>query len=71
MSEIPSNVNALQFDNSLNIGHIEFTDEPNQNITQLPSWAITIFNKYDDAVSAYETEQAATMESYRASKEQP
>lgn len=52
LSEIPVNIHALQFDDSSNTGHIEFTDKSNENITSIPNWAEIAFNKYDDAVAA-------------------
>jgi len=55
LSTIPSDVHALQWNES--IGHIEFVDnvKANETITELPSWA-------NDALTAwqiaYEVEQA-------------
>lgn len=48
---IPNNINALQFFGGT--GHIEFIgDEHNQEITELPDWAINCINQYELA-SAY------------------
>lgn len=58
MSNVPSNIRALQFDDITNKGHIEFNNSVNEEITILPSWAISIFNQYDNAVLLYEEEQA-------------
>ena len=47
MSSVPSNVHALQwFDTS---GWIEYTNAPNENITELPSWAITCVEEWEVA----------------------
>jgi hypothetical protein len=69
MSFIPSNIHALQFDNEINIGHIEYKDLPNEQITKLPNWAVTAIQMYDTELVAYEAEQAAIIESYKASQE--
>lgn len=70
LSATPSNVHALQFDDATNTGHIEFKDAPNQEITELPDWAVTASNNYDTAVAAYEADQAANPAAYLASKGQ-
>lgn len=70
VSAAPSNVHALQFDDATNTGHIEFKDAPNQEITELPNWAVTASNNYDTAVAAYEADQAAKRAAYLASKGQ-
>ena len=47
MSSVPTNVHALQwFDTS---GWIEYTNAPNENITELPSWAITCVEEWEVA----------------------
>jgi hypothetical protein len=69
ISFIPLNVHALQFDNESNIGHIEYKDLPNEQITQLPNWAVTALQMYDTELGAYEAEQAAIVESYKSSQE--
>jgi hypothetical protein len=47
MSSVPVNVHALQwFDTS---GWIEFTNAPTEQITELPSWAITCVEEWEAA----------------------
>jgi hypothetical protein len=64
LSSIPSNVHALQFNDALNAGWVEFSQddfgqkEPNETITSLPTWAITAMAKWDDAKVAEEIAQA-------------
>jgi hypothetical protein len=70
LSCIPSNVHALQFDNVTNIGHIEFKDSPNEEITELPDWAVIASSNYDTAVTAYQADQAEKLAIYIASKNQ-
>lgn len=70
VSSTPSNVHALQFDDATNTGHIEYKDAPNEEITALPDWAVTVSSNYDSAVAAYEAEQAAKLAAYRASRGQ-
>lgn len=64
LSNIPTDVHALQWDN--NTGHIEYKNhiKPNESITQLPSWAndaLTTWQQADDAEQAAKlaAEQAA------------
>ena len=45
----PANVHALQFDTASNSGWIEYTDGPNQDITELPEWANLAEAAWDDA----------------------
>lgn len=46
----PSNVHALQFDSDLIYGWIEFNDgEPNQDIFELPQWAINAETAWTEA----------------------
>jgi hypothetical protein len=54
LSATPSNVHALQFDGATNTGHIEFKDGPNQDITQLPDWAVTASSNYDTAFADHQ-----------------
>ena len=60
LSSIPTNVHALQFNDDVNAGWIEFTQDdfgdkaPNENITSLPAWAITAITKWDEAKAAEE-----------------
>jgi glycogen debranching enzyme len=52
---IPSDVHALQWNDS--VGHIEFVDnvKPNEEITALPSWANDALTAWQ---TAYDAEQA-------------
>jgi len=68
LSAVPLNIHALQFDDATNTGHIEFKDGPNQDITELPDWAITASANYETSVAAYEAEQAAKMAAYLATR---
>jgi hypothetical protein len=70
LSSVPSNVHALQFDDVTNVGHIEYKDSPNEEITALPDWAVTASQNYESAVAAYEAEQAAKRAAYLASRGQ-
>lgn len=45
----PVNVHALQFDTIEHVGWIEYTDSPNQNITELPGWANLAQAAWEDA----------------------
>lgn len=59
---IPADVHALQWEEyEPNKGHIEFTSTiPNEEITVLPSWAITAMTKWEEAEAArIAAEQAA------------
>tara|TARA_R110000803_G_scaffold102448_1_gene170535 strand:+ start:1030 stop:1479 length:450 start_codon:yes stop_codon:yes gene_type:complete len=47
---IPSNVWALQWNNSA--GHIEYTNAPNETITELPSWATASANNTTTRLAA-------------------
>ena len=70
LSAVPTNVHALQFDDDTNTGHIEFKDGANQDITELPDWAVTASANYDTSVAAYEAEQAAKWAAYLATRGQ-
>jgi hypothetical protein len=61
LSSVPNDVHALQFNNASNTGWIEFTSPiPNEEITELPTWAITAMTKWDEAETArLAAEQAA------------
>ena len=64
---MPSNVWALQFDDSTGNGHIEFLGETgNQNITSLPDWAVAAKSKWDEAKLAAD---AALQESIQILKD--
>ena len=59
LSIVPSDVHALQFNSASNTGWIEFTSAiPNEEITVLPSWAITAMTKWDEAEAEAEAEAA-------------
>jgi len=55
LSSAPANVHALQFNDAVNAGWIEFVEDDfgnkpvNQPITSLPEWAITAMTKWDEA----------------------
>jgi hypothetical protein len=68
LSTVPINVHALQFDNATNTGHIEFKDGPNQDITELPDWAVTAATNYDTAIATYNADQAVKWAAYLASR---
>lgn len=70
LSTVPTNVHALQFDDATNTGHIEFKDSPNQDITELPDWAVTAANNYDTVIAAYNADQAVKWAAYQASRSQ-
>ena len=55
LTNIPSNVHALQWNNDK--GHVEFVDnvKANEAITELPSWANDALNAWQ---TAYDAEQA-------------
>lgn len=69
LSATPSNVHALQFDTETSTGHIEFKDAPNQEITSLPDWSVTASNNHDTALAAFNAEQKAILDAYKASME--
>tara|TARA_R110000868_G_scaffold135497_1_gene348010 strand:- start:351 stop:626 length:276 start_codon:yes stop_codon:yes gene_type:complete len=56
--EAPENVKVLQFDNSVNVGHIEFSNAPNEVITELPDWANTLITRHDSELEDYKKVQA-------------
>lgn len=53
--DAPNDVNALQWDSEMNVGWIEFvtsfdgTTPQNQNITELPAWAVEASAVWDQA----------------------
>jgi hypothetical protein len=56
LSAVPTDVHALQWNGA--IGWIEFINPiPNEEITALPTWAITAMTKWDEAKTAEETAQ--------------
>ena len=68
LSTVPTNVHALQFDDATNTGHIEFKDGPNQDITELPDWAVTAATNYDTVIAAYNADQAVKWAAYLATR---
>ena len=46
---IPSNIRALQWKETS--GWLEFWDQDNQDITELPSWVACCVSKYDEAMA--------------------
>jgi hypothetical protein len=53
LSSIPADVHALQFNGTSNTGWIEFTSPiPNEEITALPTWAVTAITKWDEVKEA-------------------
>lgn len=72
LSNIPTNIHALQFNDSVNVGWIEFSEndfgikEANENITSLPSWAETAITQWNEAQVAEETRK-----SLEAAEDQP
>jgi len=70
---IPSDVHALQWDDS--VGHIEFSNnlKPNEQITELPSWANDALVSWQLAYDAEQAEiarQQAEAEAKRLEKQQ-
>ena len=67
LSDIPSSVHALQFNDVSNNGWIEFAQDDfgekpnNEKITALPEWAISALVKWDEAKAAQEAAQAAAL----------
>lgn len=54
-ASIPSNIQALHFDDSTNSGHIEYTElVDNLDITSLPDWATATKTIWEDAKEAIE-----------------
>ena len=72
LTDVPSNVHALQFNDASNSGWIEFTQDDfgnkdvNQTITSLPTWAIAAISKWDEAKAA----ELAAIEAARIAAEQ-
>jgi hypothetical protein len=78
LSTIPSNVHALQFNDIVNAGWIEFVQddfgnkEANENITSLPAWANEAVLKWDEAKSIETSATLADQQAAEASaKNQP
>ena len=64
LSVVPSNINALHWDDATSTGEIEYTDgSPNEDIYALPDWANTASSKWDEA-KAVEEQDAADYEAY-------
>jgi len=64
LSSTPTNVHAVQFNDTTNIGWIEFKDNDdgtkpqNESLTSLPDWAITALTKWDDAKTTQDEAEA-------------
>lgn len=74
LSTTPQNVHALQFNDAVNKGWIEFADDDfgvkpqNEYIDILPTWALDAVNKWNEAKQLQETAIAAPVQ---ASPNQP
>lgn len=68
VSGVPSNVRALQFNDAYGKGHIEFELDsngdllPNEEITALPDWSVSIFTAWDNAKIAHDAQLARQAE---------
>jgi len=75
LSFIPSNVHALQFNDAITKGWIEFCDDSfgtkpsNELITVLPDWAITASVKWDEAKVAYDEALRLAIEKNKLTEE--
>jgi hypothetical protein len=69
LSIVPADVHALQWDGTA--GWIEFNEPiPNQEITELPTWAITAMTKWDEAEAArLAAEEAARLAAEEAARQ--
>jgi hypothetical protein len=76
VSSAPANVHALQFNDETNKGHIEFKADENgeltapEKITELPSWATSIFTAWDDAKAAFDAAEAQRIIDEQSAKQQ-
>jgi hypothetical protein len=68
LSSVPNDVHALQFNSASNTGWIEFTSPiPNEEITELPTWANTAMTKWDETEAArLAAEEAARLAAEQA-----
>lgn len=58
LENIPSNVHALQW--NVDQGWVEYKDgTPNKIITQLPDWAVSSVNTYEDTLASITAEKQA------------
>jgi hypothetical protein len=71
LSLVPAGIHALQWDSDASFGCIEFSEIPNtpkqqnQEITELPSWAVDCMNEWtnaDNAAKQLAVEMAAAAE---------
>ena len=66
-SIVPANVHAVQFNDVLNVGWIEFAEDAlgnkptNEKITYLPAWATAVSSKWDELKAALDAEEAAAL----------
>jgi len=76
MTEVPSNVRALQFNDAFGKGHLEFELDsngdllPNQEISELPSWVTSIFSSWDTAKAEQDAAIAAAAAAEAAAQEE-
>lgn len=52
---IPENLYALQWQQTH--GHIEYTDQPNEDITELPDWAVAVVEEHQRLLQVQEQQQ--------------
>lgn len=80
LSSVPTNVHALQFNDTSNAGWIEFVqddfgDKPaNEKITSLPAWATAAIAKWNEAENtrvAKEIADAIALAEYERTRTQP
>jgi len=80
LSSVPTNVHALQFNDTSNAGWIEFVQDDfgnkanNEMITSLPAWATTAIAKWNEAENARiakETADAIALAEYERTRTQP
>lgn len=68
LSSVPNNVHALQFNDTVNAGWIEFVQDDfgnkaaNEMITSLPAWANTAITKWNEAKAEEEAAILAAQE---------
>lgn len=75
LSSVPAGIHALQWDSDASFGWIEFSEIPNtpkqqnQEITELPSWAVDCMNEWTNADNA--AKAAAAAAAAKAAAKQP
>jgi len=74
LSSAPTNIHAVQFNDTINVGWVEFKDNDdgtkpqNESLTSLPDWAITALTKWDAAKA---NQEAALLAAKEAAANQP